>query len=246
MSLFTFYEVGGKVRDELLGLTSKDVDYVAVPGDELLKDIQSAHTMFGILKGFLESERFEIFLVTEDCFTIRARFPEGHKYQGVADFVMARKEVGYIPGTRTPIVVAGTLYDDLERRDFTLNALAKDENGKIIDHFNGLEDLKNGILRTPLDTKRTFDDDPLRILRAIRFSIIKGFQIPGEMWHEIYHYDYESKMGVVSAERIREELFKCFKHDTLETFERLREFVHLREYIFKKTTLWLKPTMEDK
>lgn len=244
MGLFSFYEVGGKVRDELLGLTSKDVDYVAVPNDELLKDVSSAHTMFTILSGNLKLDGFEIFLETPDCFTIRAKFPIEHKHQGVADFVMARKEVGYIPGTRTPIIVPGTLYDDLERRDFTLNALARDSEGKIIDFFNGLDDLKNGILKTPLDTKRTFDDDPLRILRAIRFSIIKGFQIPHEMWHEIYHYDYESKMGVVSTERIREELFKCFKHDTLETFERLREFVHLREYIFTKTPLWLKPTLE--
>lgn len=244
MGLFSFYEVGGKVRDELLGLTSKDVDYVAVPNDELLKDVSSPHTMFSILSGNLKLDGFEIFLETPDCFTIRAKFPTEHKHQGVADFVMARKEIGYLPGTRTPIIVPGTLYDDLERRDFTLNALARDSEGKIIDFFNGLDDLKKGILKTPLDTKRTFDDDPLRILRAIRFSIVKGFQIPNEMWHEIYHYDYELKMGVVSAERIREELFKCFKHNTLETFERLHEFIHLREYIFKKTPLWLKPTLE--
>jgi len=246
MSLFTFYEVGGKVRDELLGLTSKDVDYVAVPNDELLKDISSAHTMFNILSENLRQDGFEIFLETPDCFTIRAKFPTDHKHQGVADFVMARKEIGYIPGTRTPIIVPGNLYDDLERRDFTLNALARDSDGNIIDHFNGMEDLRNRILRTPLDTKVTFDDDPLRILRAIRFSIVKGFEIPDDMWHEIYHYDYESKMGVVSAERIREELLKCFKHDTLETLERLRQFTHLKDYIFKKTNLWLKPTMEDK
>ncbi len=243
---FKFYEVGGKVRDEILGLQSKDIDYVAVPDDDLIRDISSAHTMFGILEGYLRTEGFEVFLVTPDCFTIRAKFPQGHKHQGVADFVMARKETGYIPGTRQPIVVAGTLYDDLERRDFTLNALAKDEDGKIIDFFNGLEDLKNGILRTPLDCKVTFDDDPLRILRAIRFSITKGFNMTDDMFREIYNYDYEKKMGVVSAERIREELYKCFKHDTIGTFDRLHDFIRLRNYIFTKTNLWLKPTMEDK
>ena len=140
--MFKFYEVGGKVRDEILGLASKDVDYVAVPGDDLLKDIESAHTMFNILEGYLKEEGFEIFLVTTDCFTIRAKFPKNHKYEGVADFVMARKEIGYIPGTRQPMVVPGTLYDDLERRDFTLNALAKDENGDIIDFFDGLKHLE--------------------------------------------------------------------------------------------------------
>jgi poly(A) polymerase len=153
--LFTFYEVGGKVRDEILGLQSKDVDYTVVPSDSLLEQYTGAEEMFDILVTYLRESKFEIFLITPDCFTIRAMFPKDHKYSGVADFVMSRKEVGYVPGTRTPIVKPGTLYDDLERRDFTLNALAKDEDGNIIDYFNGIEDLKNGILRTPLPTKVT-------------------------------------------------------------------------------------------
>ena len=190
----------------------------------------------------LRQDGFEIFLETPDCFTIRAKFPTDHKHQGVADFVMARKEVGYIPGTRTPIVVPGNLYDDLERRDFTLNALAKDSDGNIIDYFNGMEDLKNGILRTPLDCNVTFDDDPLRILRAIRFSITKGFKIEETCINVIREYDYDSKMFVVSEERIREELYKCFKTNTLRTILTLNEYSKLRDYVFKKTTLWLEPT----
>ena len=245
MSLFTMFEVGGKVRDEILGLDSKDVDYVAVPNDKLLQDFDTAESMFSMLEQYLKDEKFEIFLVTADCFTIRAKFPKGHKYSGVADFVMSRREVGYIPGTRTPIVKPGTLYDDLERRDFTLNALAKDEDGKIIDFFNGLQDLRDKILRTPLPTEITFNDDPLRILRAIRLSITKGFTIPGTMGLTIESYNYEQKMGVVSTERIREELFKCFKHDTLETLKVLNEFPTLKTYIFKDSGLWLKPTMEQ-
>ena len=245
MSLFNFYEVGGKVRDEILGLQSKDVDYVAVPNDALLEKYKSAYEMFVVLESYLNSEKFEIFLSTPDCFTIRAKFPKNHKYQGVADFVMARKEIGYVPETRTPIVRPGTLFDDLERRDFTLNALAKDEDGNIIDYFDGMEDLKNGLLRTPLPTEKTFDDDPLRILRAIRFSITKGFKIPATMAITIDCYNYEKRMGVVSIERIREELLKCFKHDTLETLKVLNEFPMLKNYIFKNNILWLKPTMEQ-
>lgn len=243
--LFKFYEVGGKVRDELLGLKSKDVDYVAVPHETLIRDVESVHTMFGILEAYLKEEGFEIFLVTADCFTIRAKFPKDHTYSGVADFVMARKEVGYIPGTRTPIVKPGTLYDDLERRDFTVNALAKNEDGKIIDYFDGIKHLEERVLVTPLDTKVTFDDDPLRILRAIRFSITKGFEIPLDMWYEMYRYDYENKMFVVSDERIREELFKCFKHDTLLTLKTLGEYESLVKYIFRDNKLWLKPTFEQ-
>jgi tRNA nucleotidyltransferase/poly(A) polymerase len=244
MEEFKFYEVGGKVRDEILEIESKDVDYVAVPAEGLLEEITYADSMFSILETYLRGKGFEIFLVTPDCFTIRAKFPKDHKYQGVADFVMARKEVGYIPGTRTPMVVPGSLYDDLERRDFTLNALAKDEDGKIIDFFDGLKHLKAGQLITPLDCKVTFDDDPLRILRAIRFCITKGFFIGGDMAHIMQEYDYDQKMRVVSVERIREELFKCFKHDTLKTLMVLHEFPKLKNYIFQDHILWLKPTME--
>lgn len=246
MGKFKMYEVGGKVRDEILGLESKDVDYVAVPNSTLLETCDDTTEMFKILSDYLKSEGFEIFLETPDCYTIRGKFPDDHKYEGVVDFVMARKEIGYIPGTRTPIVKPGTLYDDLERRDATLNALAKDENGEIIDFFGGLEDLRNRVLKTPLDPVKTFDDDPLRILRFVRFSITKGFSIPNEIMNVIRNYDYNSKMGVVSTERIREELMKCFKFNTLETIFELNRFSSLRDYIFKNEFLWLKPTNEKK
>lgn len=241
---FTFYEVGGKVRDEILGLESKDVDYVAVPKESLIEEFPEAADLFTVLVDYLKRERFEVFLVTADCYTVRAKFPNGHQYQGVADFVMARKEVGYLPGTRTPIVKPGTLYDDLERRDFTLNALAKDADGKIIDYFNGWRDLEDGVLRTPLPCKVTFADDPLRILRAIRFCITKDLAMTAEMRVVIKEFDYSGMMRVVSAERIREELYKCFKHDTLGTIKILSTFPALMEYVFSKN-LWLKPTMEE-
>ena len=245
MNDFNFYEVGGKIRDEFLGLPNKDVDYVAVPSEELLLKFTQASDMFNILDEYLMSKNFEIFLRTPDCYTIRAKFPKDHEYSGVADFVMARKEIGYIPNTRTPIVVPGTLYDDLSRRDATVNALAKDRDGNIIDFFNGLDDLKKGLIKTPLDCKITIEDDPLRILRYLRFSITKGFTIDEELEFEMFHYDYELKMCVVSNQRIRDELFKCFKHDTLKTIKLLTKFEKLRDYVFTHTDLWLKPTNEE-
>lgn len=246
MESFKFYEVGGKIRDELLGLQSKDVDYVAVPTNELFKYGYGAEQMFTVLLDYLHSEKFEVFLVTEDCYTIRAKFPVGYKYQGVADFVMARKEVGYFPGTRTPIVKPGNLYDDLSRRDFTVNAMAKDpDTGEIIDYFDGMKDLKNRILRTPLSVEKTLSDDPLRILRAIRFSITKDFLFTSELDAGITFFPYHTKMKVVSEERIREELVKCFKHNTLYTIEKLEQYDSLKLYIFKNTKLWLKPTTEQ-
>jgi tRNA nucleotidyltransferase/poly(A) polymerase len=244
MSLFTFYEVGGKIRDEILGLQSKDVDYTVVPSDGLLEKYKTAHEMFVVLETFLLSEKFEIFLSTPDCFTIRAKFPKDHKYQGVADFVMARKEIGYVEGTRTPIVVPGTLRDDLERRDFTINSMAKGENGEIIDLFDGMKDLEKMVLNTPLPTKQTFDDDPLRIIRAIRFAITKGFSLK-HIDYYINNYDYETKMKVVSTDRIREELHKCFKHDTMNTLDTLNDYPRLKRYIFENKLMWLKPTNEQ-
>lgn len=262
---FKFYEVGGKIRDEFLGLTNKDVDYVAVPSKEVLELVNTAYSgsfeimlnrvtkeysngaaaLFKILEDSLRNQGFEIFLVTPECYTIRAKFPEGYKYQGVADFVMARKEVGYVPGTRTPIVRPGNLYDDLSRRDFTINAMAKDpDTGEIIDYFYGKHDITNALIRTPLDPVVTFDDDPLRILRAIRFAVTKRFTIEQTTWQAMVLYDYDSKMPVVSEERIREELTKCFKCDTIRTLTYLDYLPRLRDYIFSKTNLWLKPTNE--
>jgi tRNA nucleotidyltransferase/poly(A) polymerase len=246
--MFKFYEVGGCVRDEILGLKSKDIDYVAVPSDGLLIDVSSAHDMFDILETHLKEEGFEIFLSTPDCFTVRAKFPKGYKYQGVADFVMARKEIGYIPDTRQPIIVPGTLYDDLERRDFTLNALAKDDNGEIIDYFDGMLALENKVLVTPLDAKVTMMDDPLRLLRAFRFSITKGFTISTEIWETCLMVGIVEKLDkVVSQERIRDEVFKMMKHDTLKTlelFERIRLVnPNILTIMFGKG-IWLKPTNE--
>jgi len=242
--LFKFYEVGGKVRDELLGLKSKDVDYVAVPNEELLSKFKTAKEMFDVLITYLTNEKFEIFLITHDCYTIRAKFPKDHKYEGVADFVMARKEIGYIPGTRTPIVEPGTLYDDLERRDFCANAIAKDENGNFIDYFDGLSDIRCSLLRTPLNCEITFNDDPLRIYRALRFLITKNFIMSNDIINTIKTYDYNSKMVVVSNERIREELYKCFKFDSLETIKMFNEYPTLRDYTFSIDKLWIKPTFE--
>jgi poly(A) polymerase len=243
--VFKIYQVGGSVRDEILGVKSKDIDFVAVPSEELISKYSEASDMFSVLVSYLKSEGYELFLITENCFTIRGKFPKNNPNEGlVADFVMSRRETGYIPNTRTPIIKPGTLFDDLQRRDFTLNALAKDDDGTIIDYFGGIKDLDDKILRTPLSPIKTFDDDGLRIIRCVRFSITKGFSIPYDITNIIKEYDYETKMRVVSIERIREELFKCFKFDTIKTIEILQKYPKLFNYIFKDNVLWLKPTME--
>lgn len=239
--MFKFYEVGGKVRDELLGIPSKDIDFVAVPEARVL----TIDKIFKHLTSYLKLLGYEIFLVTPEMFTIRAKFPKDHKNAGiVADFVLARKELSYIEGTRTPIVVPGTLYDDLARRDFTVNAIAKDEDGNYIDPFDGIRDLKIKLLRTPINGDITFEDDPLRLLRAIRFKVTKEFMFHTSIIFSLMKFDYVNKFHVVSEERIREELYKCFKHNTSHTLSLLTKYHNLSKYIFNKTNLWLKPTNE--
>jgi tRNA nucleotidyltransferase/poly(A) polymerase len=184
-------------------------------------------------------------------FTIRAKFPKGDPNEGlVADFVLARKEIGYKPGTTQPILELGTIEDDLKRRDFTLNAMAIDEDGNLIDLFDGKDDLDAKILRTPLDPRITMMDDPLRILRALRFSITKGFEIHPTIWNAMRQDEILEKLKVtVSAERIREEVFKMMKHDTPETLRLLHDVdIHhipgFLDLVFSKG-LWLKPTFEQ-
>jgi|TARA_R100000664_G_scaffold33822_1_gene52186 poly(A) polymerase len=239
------FEIGGCVRDELLGLHTKDIDFTVVidqRGEKL-----SVDEGWAFMKHFLLSEGFKIFLETKDCFTIRAMFPKGHQHKGlVADFVMARKEVGYTPGTRRPILELGTLEDDIRRRDFTVNSLAKDENGDIIDLFNGKKDLEDKILKTPLDPRTTLMDDPLRLLRALRFSITKGFKIEESLWDAMFQPELLGKlMKTVSQERIREEVTKMMKHDTVSTIRLLQDIDKkepiLLEIIFGGN-MWLLPS----
>ena len=239
------FTVGGCVRDKLLGLKSKDIDFTFV-----CEDSQTVEGGWIEMITWMKINGFEIFLETPDCFTIRAKFPKDHKNAGlVADFVMARKEVGYTHGTRRPILELGTLEDDLIRRDFTLNAMAEDEDGNLIDLFGGQEDLKAGILRTPLPAGQTMMDDPLRFLRSLRFSITKGFSIHTDIFKAMEQSDIKEKLRVtVSAERIREEVFKMMKHDTVKSLKLLhqvdQEFLPgFIELVFDRG-LWLKPTFE--
>lgn len=239
------YKCGGWVRDKLIGVESKDIDFTFVL-DDLNMSVEDG---FFSMESWLAQNGFQIFLSTPECFTIRAKFPKGHQDQGlVADFVMARKEIGYMEGTRRPILVLGTLEDDLIRRDFTLNAMAIDDQGNLIDLFEGRKDLINGILRTPIPPQQTMMDDPLRILRAWRFSITKGFRIDDSILEAIKQPGILEKLEkTVSGERIREELFKMFKFDTVGSLFLLSEMEILIPGITKmifKNGLHLEPSFK--
>lgn len=186
------YVIGGFVRDLLLERTSKDIDIVVVGnGMELA---QAAGEKLRVKKVNL----FKNFGTAQ------------FNYKDLdVEFVGARKE-SYQRDSRKPIVEDGTLSDDQKRRDFTINALALDLReetfGNLIDPFNGLADLEKGILRTPLDPDTTYSDDPLRMMRAIRFATQLDFQIETSSLKSIL--ENASRLEIISKERIMDELNK--------------------------------------
>lgn len=194
------YLCGGKVRDHLLGRENKDDDYVVVTDlkyDELICQ--------------LENDGVKIFLATPEFFTIRCLINNKP-----IDLVYPRKEGGYSDGRHPDYVEqVKTLKEDSLRRDFTINAMYMDQNGNLIDYHNGVEDLKNKLIRTTNTPEITFSEDYLRILRAIRFSCQLGFNIA--KYTENVMVERANGLRVISGERIREELNKSLTANPMKT-----------------------------
>jgi poly(A) polymerase len=188
---FEIYAVGGYVRDHLLGIEDKDIDIV-VTGDAIeFAEITAKH-------------------FRKKLSTIYKKFGTALFESGdlKIEFTSARKE-SYNRNSRKPDVLPASLKEDLSRRDFTINTLAVSLNGreygKLIDLLHGHEDLKKKIIKTPLDPLKTFDDDPLRILRAIRFASRFNFMIEEKTYDAIIEMKDRLKDQIVSQERITNE-----------------------------------------
>lgn len=236
------FEVGGSVRDSLLGHSNHDEDFIFVLDEKERQEHSEIERAFNFMEQWLLDKGFRIFLKSPECLTIRAKFP-APKDQFVADFVLARKELGYLSGTRQPIVIPGSLTDDLQRRDFTINAIARDPDGKLIDLFQGQKDLQDKVLKTPLNPLITLKDDPLRALRAVRFSVKLGFNFSPCLQEALHTPELPELMEVVSSDRIREELTKCFAADTWGTWELLNQLPKpLVQCWLTQPKLWLLPT----
>ena len=187
------YVIGGYVRDLFLNRHSKDIDIVAVgSGIELAKKV--AHKLgrkasLSVFKNFGTAQ--------VKCGDLEL------------EFVGARKE-SYSHDSRKPVVENGTLEDDQNRRDFTINAMALCLNsmryGELVDPFGGIDDLEDLTIRTPLDPDITFSDDPLRMMRAIRFATQLGFFIEPDTFEAIERN--KARIEIISRERIGDELNK--------------------------------------
>ena len=185
------FVIGGFVRDAFLGRPSKDIDIVVEgSGIALAKRVGK---------------------IVGSKVTVYSNFGTAMlHYKGVeVEFVGARKE-SYDRNSRKPVVEDGTLEEDQQRRDFTVNALAlslqREDYGSLVDPFGGIRDLHNGLLRTPLDPDTTYSDDPLRMIRAIRFATQLSFTIVPESFEAIKRN--KERLDILSLERINEELNK--------------------------------------
>lgn len=221
------YQVGGSVRDKLMGMPSKDIDFaVEVPSFDDMREevIRRGYTIF------LESPQF---------LTIRAKHPE---FGGV-DFSLCRRDGLYRDGRHPDRVEVGSIGDDLARRDFTMNAIAIDtDSGEILDPFNGSQDIAKGEIVGVGNVTDRFDEDKLRAIRGIRFMITKGMKLRQDVRSAIEALSSSDYSGV-STDRIRDELYRMFAHSTPEAIRSLIQFPSILE-LMRERSIWLRPTTE--
>lgn len=230
------FEVGGTIRDSFLGFPNKDRDFsVEAPSWEAMRK-------------FVHSRATKVFLEKPEFLTIRALVPDEVTGKPDArDFVLCRKDGAYGDGRRPDSVKMGTILDDLARRDFTMNAMAKDVvTGELIDPFRGQDDIRERVLRCVGSAAERFDEDALRILRAMRFKLTKDLLFTGDILDVFAEAQWAERLAAVSVERIREEVRKCFLHDTPATL-RFLSSVHpaYTDAIFSRG-LWLDPSLKQR
>ncbi len=201
---YEIYVIGGYVRDFILGKQSTDID-IMVLGDATEFAHIAAKKFKTELNAVYKNFGTALLMVTDN----------GVEYK--IEFASARKE-SYNRNSRKPEVVDANLEEDISRRDFTINTLAvslnKKNYGELIDLYNGVEDIRNGIIKTPLDPLKTFDDDPLRIMRTIRFASRLNFKIEEKTYQAIISMkDRLKEAEVVSTERITDEFLQILMTD---------------------------------
>ena len=220
------YEVGGSIRDFLLGVQNKDRDFCVIAKS------------YEDMKNYLLLRGATIYLERPEYFAIRCKLPG----IGDSDFTLARRE-GFYSNGRQPdeCFICETIEEELGRRDFTIGSMARGEDGVIIDPYGGQQDVKDKILRCVGDTYERFEEDYLRMMRAVRFHITKGFALHYDIQDALLDQCLVIQLTKISRERIYEELRKCFEFDTKKTLDFFREFEYLEQVIFDHCKIKLEP-----
>lgn len=235
------FEVGGCIRDEMLGTPSKDIDFAVVLRGSDAHNMQEVEDPYSMMVNRLLDMGVKIFNdkdgipIGAEFQTARGQAPKDFpNHPGRAlDFVLARKEGTYSDGRHPDSVEVGTLLDDLSRRDFTMNAIAKDSAGNLIDPFDGQADIKAKVIRTVGDPIDRFTEDALRAVRALRFSVTKGFFIrPDVMTAMQDDAVLDSIVNKISDERIQQELSKMFRFDSRRSVIQMAKFRDLTAAVF--------------
>jgi tRNA nucleotidyltransferase (CCA-adding enzyme) len=228
---FKTYLVGGAVRDEILGVNPKDLDFVVMaPSFEAMREA-------------LIEDGAKLYTEKPQFITIRCHHPKF----GAADFACARKEGSYTDGRHPDEVsIADNLEQDLARRDFTIGSMAKDiETGEIFDPFNGRADIRDRIIRCVGNPFDRFNEDKLRVFRALRFAIQKEFYIHDSITEAITSI-IESSYDGVSTERINEELTKMFIVNSWRATYYLFQAHPQLARLMESRGIWLSPTTKEK
>lgn len=209
--------MGGSVRDSILKRPCNDYDYAI--------ETES----YDAMKKYLLDKYKKIVHEDEKMFFIRVKT----NAQTYADFTLCRKENTYSDGRHPDEVNGGTIFEDLARRDFTMNAMAIDENGNLIDLFNGVSDINNHLVRCVGSIERLWKDS-LRLMRAVRFSITLRFELDQDILNCLNDEKFINRLDNIHIDRVRQELEKCLKADSKKFFKILGMYPLFGEYIFSK------------
>lgn len=222
----TYYLVGGHVRDGLLGVPSKDVDFAV-----------EAESYEAMLSDVIVNRGSFVWQERPEFGSIRANDP----VYGPADYTLCRRDGVYSDGRRPDSIAPATILEDLDRRDFTVNAIAQTMDGEYLDPHGGRRDLAAMVLRCVGDPRDRFREDALRLLRAVRFHVVRDFALSDEIEECLRDVDLLVRLETVSVERVYDELGKCYRHDTYATLGFFRDHRLLEDAVFADGRLHLSP-----
>jgi tRNA nucleotidyltransferase (CCA-adding enzyme) len=229
-----FFLVGGTIRDELLGHKPSDIDYCV-----------EAHN-FETMRDYLLNNKYEIYVEKPEYGTLKAKCP---LTKVVSDYSLCRKDSVYSDFRRPDSIEIANIYEDLSRRDFKMNAIAKlqcnDGTYEYYDPYDGARDIENKEINCVGNTIDRLTEDPLRGLRALRFSVTKGFTISDEIISVIHSTQFIDNFCHLAKERIQIELQKMFQFNTVKSIEVLNTLPQrLLQIIFTESNIWLLPTLK--